>query len=327
MVKLVIKFTLIIIFLYPTYGYPSNIFKATIIALNAPIFKTPNLNSEITSYLRKGQRIIVKKIKDESRLFLKTINKNGQSNFILEKHIKIEFKSAEEFSFKRPKDSTDYRLEEPIEKDYPFFSSKLRRGSFEISLGTPLNNRYNYSKKIVEESFSNQYGLKSSYSKKIKMDKSGRTHFGGLASINYSSTQLTTYDSYRANEFQWLIEIGPIISFDAYKSETLDLTFIFAIPIDYLRKTVIISDKTISQNKRLFSGFSLSSQLINRLTIKNFFRDLNAYVSSQLTIHPPSTYKSSSKPNTFSSLWSRKDEVTLPAQAQLFFSVGLSSDF
>ncbi len=327
MTEYIKKAMLIFIFSFPLSGTASNIFKATIISLNAPVFKTPNLSSEIIEYMRKGQRIVVKKIKDKSSIFLQTINTNGQPSFILNEHIKIEFKNSDEFSFNRPKDSTDYRLEEPLEKDYPFFSFKKRRGSLEFSIGTPLNSRYIYSKKIAKESFGHQYRLKSSYSKKVKLDKTGRTYFGGLASINYSSTQITTYDSYKANEFQWLIEVGPMISFDSFKSEKFDLTFALAIPINYLRKAVIISDQSISQSKRLFSGFSFSANLINKFTIKKFFRNLNAFVSSQLNILPPSSYKSSSKPSTFNSLWSRQDEVILAAQTQLFFSVGLSSDF
>ena len=327
MLKYTKKTILMILFLYPFSGLCYGIFKATIVSLNAPLFKKANISSEVTEYLRKGQIIVVKKNKEKSDIFLETINKNGQPSFILKEHIRIYFKNTNELSFKKPKDSTDYRLEEPLEKSYPFNSSKTRRGSIGFSIGTPLNSRYNYSKKIANESFNNQYRLKSSYSKKVKLDKSGRTYFGGTASISYSNAQLTTFDSYKSNEFQWLLEIGPVISFDSYKSEKFDLTFALAIPINYLRKTVTISDKSISQNKRLFSGFSFSPQLINRLTIKNFFRNLNAYVSGQLTIHPPSSYKSLSKPNSYDSLWSRKDEVILATQTQLFFSVGLSSDF
>ena len=88
-------------------------------------------------------------------------------SFILKKHIKIDFKNNSELSFKMVKDSTDYRLEEPLEKNYPFNSSKMRRGSIGFSIGTPLNSRYNYNKKITHESFNNQYRLKSSYSKKL----------------------------------------------------------------------------------------------------------------------------------------------------------------
>ena len=317
----------IFLFSFPILGLSSSIFKATIISLNAPIFKEANLSSEVTDYLRKGKRIVVKTMNYEPNTFLQTVNKNGQFSYVLKEHVKVEYKNYDEFSFKKPKDSTDYRLEEPIEVNYPFISFKERRGSIEISLGTPLNSRYNYKKKISKESFSDQYRLKSSFSKKIKLDKSGRTYFGGVASINYSSLKLITYDSYKSNEFQWLMELGPIISFDAFKSEKFDLTFALAIPIHYLRKVIIISDQSTSQKRRLFSGFSFSPQVTNRLTIKNFFRNLNAYLSSQLTIHPPSSYKSSSKPNSFNSLWSRKDEVILAAQTQLFFSVGLSSTF
>ena len=327
MFKNALFFYLTIFLSFPLSTFPSSIFKGKVIVLNAPLFKQADLGSEIKGYLRKGKRVVIRRIKNKPSDFFKTISINGQISYILKDHIKVEFKNSNELISNKLKDPTDYRLEEPLQKNYPFILPISKRGSLEISLGTPLKSSYNYNKKIVEEFHSNQYKVKSSYSEKIKLDKSGRTHFGGLFSLNYSSSKFTTADSYKSNEFQWLVELGPMISYDTYKSKNLDLNLSFSLPITYLRKVVIISDKVASQKKRFFSGFNFSPQITTKFTLKKFFRNLNAYVSNQLTIHSPSALKSSSSPITFNSLWSRKDEIILPTQTQLFFSVGLSSHF
>ena len=301
--------------------------EARVRVLRSPLFKGPSIQSIIVQYLRKGQKITLhpKKTKGE---FWKTTDKNGHESFILDQHVQIYFNNPQEFEFRRPqKDKTDYRLEEPLPETYPFSNKMTQRGAVLIGVNSFIKNHYSYNNPVLEESFGIPYEIDIYHSKKIKIDLSERSYFGTLFNIMYSNSTFKTIDKYVSNEFSWELGFGPYISYDAFRNNTSYLTLGLALTIQYLRRVVAVSDKNIQDNIRYFSGLNLGSRLIVNFTKKNFFRGFHWLISGQLKTNLPFSLTPSSRPQSFTSLWSRKDSVASDLQNHILLSFGISKDF
>jgi hypothetical protein len=306
---------------------PSLALEARVSVLQSPLFKDPSVQSIIVQYLRKGQKIILhpKKINDA---FWKTTDKNGHESFILNQHVQIYFNNPQEFEFRRPlQDETDYRLEEPLPEVYPFSNKMTQRGAVLVGVSSFVKNHYSYNNPVLEESFGVPYEIDIYHSKKINIDRSGRSYFGTLFNIMYSNSTFKTIDKYASNEFSWELGFGPYISYDAFRNNSSYLTIGLALTIQYLRRVVAVSDKNIQDNIRYFSGLNFGSRLIVNFTKKNFFRGFHWLISGQLKTNLPFSLKSSSTPQSFTSLWSRKDSVVSDLQNHLLLSFGISKDF
>ena len=321
--KKIYHYLFLILISYPQLSWA---WKAKISVLEAPLFQKPNQNSKIVQYLRRGEEIKIYP-KKEKKFFWKTIDKNGNDSFILDSHIQVYFNDKREFSFKKRKDNTDYRLEEPLPNKYPFSDDITQRGIFLVGLASPIKGHYPYTKPIAEESFGNHFEMDLIYSKKVEIDKFERSQFGTIFNIGYSSSKFKTSDKYASNEFNWELGLGPYISYDALRNKSINLSFAFALSIGYIQRVVSISDKNIKDNVRPFTGFNIEPRIMVNYTKKNFFKSLNWVISGQLKTKLPFSLTSSSLPEEFTSLWSHQDSIESGIQNQILISFGISNDF
>jgi len=184
----------------------SNLFaaQALVQVLEAPLFSVPDQDSPVIQYLRKGDKIfidnthlrkeissteeleiskqelakynklypdsfITNKINETPRSYIKTIDRLGRTAYILREHIAILYHDSRELSEKPLKyDPTDYRIEEPLPKDYPL--KKPYQIPYEgiLSLGYINKNdrAYNYTEGITKSTLAHGYTLGAVWSRK-----------------------------------------------------------------------------------------------------------------------------------------------------------------
>jgi hypothetical protein len=288
-------------FLVTTIAYS---YDAIVIVLEAPLLKEAKLDSVVLQTVRKGLRVYVpNEIGDLDELpeFIQTYDRVGNIAYVPSKYIKIitHDLSENKMPITYPgNDPTDYRLEEPIPKTYPFDDTTYLRASFALSLGSNMKAPFDYNSNYEKQTFSSESGGRLSVTRKITFDKYDRYYFGFLGAITSSSNKILFKNSSEASESRSILRLGPVITFDAFKNSNYRLTLGAGFTYNYHKSALKMSSADQSE-ERLFSGYSLSPIANTLVQVTDVIPNTDFVAGADLSLFLPYTQKS-------------KDEITLP---------------
>ena len=260
-----------------------------IVVLEAPMFRHPDVSSDVVQYTRKGQRIYIhpavmvdrakysdvplnekalkEKLNDGDQMvipkdtvdyhdgmdFILTKDKQGRDAWMLREHVHIFYEDRREYAQKDPyPDPTDYRLLEPLPDTFPIVRKERLRGGFSLSLGSPYSRTYPYNEKIKAEAVGYQYEVNGQLTRQLEFDKRGRWYGGGMFTVRTSQSRYTL-ETRRASE-QWTrLGAGGTLTMDAWRSETQRITLTgAAIVYPYSQAGISQSEKGVEENRNFW---------------------------------------------------------------------------
>lgn len=297
-----------------------------IAVLEAPVFGEPNEASKVIQYYRKGEEVYIHPqeteedpfrdrnfkekdyIKadqfkdpllenpyrpDEESKFYKTLAKSGREAWILKEHVLLDYNDAREIGQKTAKfDHTDYRIDEPLEKGYPFIFEKAYKGNFSMALGRANFDAYPYKERILDQSFNLSAEISFAWMKSQEIDPSKRFYFGGIGGIHMSSQDFVMEDQ-NATQTNFRLFLGPIASYDIYRNEKNTLNLSISTQL-YLLDNMDVSidgDEFDSEIRTYQSNFGVSPQFAAAYKIKNYFEKLDLSFGFNMRVNLPKTYE------------------------------------
>jgi hypothetical protein len=291
-----VKFFLLILIL------TTNIFanKAVIAVLEAPLFKQMNDKANVIQYLRKGKEIYLHNL-DGIQKFYQTMTTTGDKAYILKEHVLVLYNDERELYQKNIQhDNTDYRIPEPLDRSYPFKRQTGYRGMFAYGLGNPTNeNNYSYSENIKDNGSSFSNHLHALWSKNAKFDETKRFFFGAMASVRWArlNYSLTTSDA-KENDFR--ISIGPLLSYDVYRTQKLILNLYSALAINiYDRKEVNITDSLGNNSNAIYKTLNLSLKPGTNIILRGALESLDLVLGVHLDMNIQKSYKNTQKSGSY----------------------------
>ena len=316
------------------YTFTICAYEGIVIVLEAPLLKEGKLNSKVLQTLRKGATVyvpneIVDQFKDNNNLpqFIQTYDRVGNIAFIPTKYIKIITNESNEN--KTPitlsgGDPTDYRIEEPIPTTYPFSDSTFVRASLSLSQGSNIKAPYNYNSLFLKQNFSSESGVKLIVTRKIIFDNYDRYYFGIVSAITSVSNSIAFKNSNYSTENRSVLKIGPIITFDPYKTESLRLTLGSGFTYNYHKSTIQLSDNLGNSEQQIFSGYSLSPFLSSFVQISNVFPLTDVILGSDFNLFLPHSQKTQDKVS-IPELWGNDPSYTISSgfKSQVSFFLGV----
>lgn len=269
--------------------------------------------------------------------FYETMDRNGHTAFIKRSHVKIIYKDEREFlSNVNPfiKDPTDYRLEEPLPRNYPLTDPDKRRAFIQSVFGPALRTRYEYEGNVAATDRSLRKGIAVGYAKKVSWDHYNRFYLGGYAHLLTSEANYTfssgQYEATREISFQ--VALGPYLSFDVYRVEKWLISVGGGVNINWNRHFVKVENTTQAiSEERLFQGFSFAPRFFTEFHLRDvLIKDLDLVFGVDMQLHLAQTYKAKSPPNE-PSIWEYNDTldhgVVSPTGGVLTFLVGIQSSY
>ena len=348
----------LITFAIETFFIPSTFAGYGIITtLDAPIVRSLDVDAPTVMTARKGEKIYIHDkyfkngpndvvyIKEDKNpnfgaleteegyeKFYETLDKNGQKAYISRYYVKLITNDKREFTqnitpFKP--DPNDYRMSEPLPKDYPFQSPDMGRARISFSMGPDLKSNYNYNSVLTEEDFSNRYGLELAFGRKANWDKENRFYFGGVFQAWTSQARFTLFDDRKTTESRSQLSLGPYLSYDPYRIKGLRLTLETSIMVTYTRNLVEQMDITGFSEQRIFSGFGLSPRFTSFFQWDAFAQSARIITGFDIQLYVPQTLTSSTEPT--SDLWNEfqdeTDSVAIPFTAHWSLFFGIQTNF
>lgn len=279
-------------------------YDAIVIVLEAPLLKEPKLNSTVYQVLRKGNHLFVpNELADLDALpeFIQTYDRVGNIAYIPTKYIKIITNNLDEekmpITYKK-NDPTDYRIEEEIPNTYPFDNTSYLRANLAFTSGNNMQNPYGYNSSFSKQIYSSTTGARLTVTRKIVFDKYDRYYFGLYGTVMSANNKIQFKNSNEAVENRSILRLGPVITFDAFK--TSQLRFTVGTGFTYnLHKSSIRMASNEESEERLFSGYSLSPIANSYLQIVDVLPNTDLITGLDLAFFLPHTQTTA-------------DEVTIP---------------
>jgi len=232
--------------------------------------------------LFKGDRSRSADIEDE---FIPTLDRNGQEAFVLSEHIYVYLETPSEF-IQRPKakDPTDYRLTEPLPKDYPLYTISGYRGQFLLGTTQPYLDSYPYKSDIKTKGYQSPVDMIVTLMKRTPHDLQDRLYFGGSIALKTFSNTYRFTNNTTSEEKGFKFGIGPTISYDAYKGEDNRINLNGGVLVNLFNQLDITQHALSGVGKRQYRGFNLTPRLGVQYHRKNIFENIDFVVGSAFEI-------------------------------------------
>lgn len=319
-----------LIFLFLLFSSSLFAVEGVVKVLEAPLYKEENFNSKIVQHVRKGAKIYIHesatrsedyvqvdtvfnqnnedeeiKIPERKNIsdFYATLDNQGQVVFIQKKFVDITYLDEREFNQKNLAiDPTDYRLAEPLPKEYPLYSLEGFKTVVFLGMGPHPKNNYEYNSRIKDESYSNNIDLGAAFASKADFDFKNRLYFGGAVRYSKKSAQFSL-ENRTAEEAEMKIGIGPYLSYDPFVSEHYKLSVFSSILFNFVNSHTVSQREDSGKSETLiFSGTSFSPQIGIFLTLPELVEDIEFIIGGASQFEYPRKLISRTAP-TYTGYW------------------------
>lgn len=315
-------FTCLFVFNVSAFAYDG-----IIIVLEAPLLRAPDLKSPVLQTLRKGQRVYVPREAFDSGVlpeFIPTFDRAGNRAYIPAKYVKVISGTVDEN--RQPinitgHDPTDYRLEEPIPRTYPFEEHSFLRASLSWLMANNTKSPYAYNSEFDKQNYSTEMGGRLVLTRKVDHDKYDRFYFGMIGLVTSAKNSIEFANNNTAEESRSIIRVGPWFTYDAFKNEKYRLALGTGFTFNYHRSLIFV-DSEREAEERIFSGFSLAPMTSTTLQVNDVFPNTDLIGGVDFSLFLPHSVKTTDVPVN-PALWGEDDQIDsgLKPQVSLFFGV------
>ena len=302
-------------------------YDAMVIVFEAPLLKKADYKSKVIATLRKGEHLFVPNTEANQEPlpeFISTFDKSGNELFVPTRYIKIIYNDIRELNSPiafQGKDPTDYRIEEPIPKTYPYSDINFLRAGVSFTIGTNMKSPYEYNSPLSEQIYSTEQGARLTLMRKLDIDQADRYYFGLFSAINTVNNSIAFKNSVTvASENRSTIRVGPIFSYDVYKTYLMRVTLLTGFTYNYHKSTIDSRGDLQAYEQRIFSGYSLSPMAEVSFTKTEVLPVTDLIGGMNLSMYLPHSQKTSDK-ITIPEVWNTTaDQInsTLKLQASMF---------
>lgn len=262
--------------------------------------------------------------------FLPTLDRNGNEAFILTEHVYVYLENDQEFTQRvAKKDPTDYRLQEPLPKNYPLDSLTGLRGQVLLGTTTPYLDSYPYLRSIKSKGYRSPLDFTATVLKRANYDQHDRLYFGGSLSIRSFSNNYQFSRDANSEESGLRIGVGPTISYDAFKGEKNRLNLYGSVIVNAFNRLSVTQHGGIhGTEQRVYRGYNLSPRLGTQYHRKNIIPDLDFVLGAAFEIDTPTDY-SAQDAGKDESLWRNtgNDNFKTRLLSTLSVSIGVQSSY
>jgi hypothetical protein len=311
-----------------------------ILVLEAPMLKSPHINSQVLQITRKGEKIFLhgndlspdyfereflgkeysqedkeeeKELLETSLGFYRTVTKSGETAYIPKKFVKpiTEDERETEDSISPFKvDPTDYRLEEPLPKGYPVITDHQRRAAFSMSFGPQRQINYPYPSEINSENFKMSKGIDFSFTHPVNADPHRRLYFGVNFGIHTYDSLLNLENGVASAESKAEFSIGPFMNYEFYKRDNYSIHFGGGFYFSLLRAVITQKELSGDSEGRNFTGYNVYPHLRAMIRFPKVVADIDFFsaVETKIQVLP---MRLTSSAQTESILWNQENDRLL----------------
>jgi hypothetical protein len=258
--------------------------------------------------------------------YVLTVTKRKRPAYVKRSHIHIYYETAKELSQEKLSyDPTDYRINEPLPKDYPFIKPSGHRGFFSIGTGTYNRSYFPTPGTVVGQSTGNRADIMFAWSSQIEFDDSKRLFFGAL--INYTNMSRTLqYADRELQEGLTQFSLGPHLNYEAFRTDEYVWSLQLSMTANLINKLTITQQDSLDTEERVYSKMNFSARTGVMYQRKKVYQDfLDFVVLATMHFEPPTEFSTNSTGGNSS--WWNNTTFTQKFVAEFTLSAGFQSAY
>lgn len=291
--------------------------------LNKELKESPEYNQDP---LFRGESENTYYLEDE---FIPTLDRQGNTVFVLSEHIFVYFNDKREFKQSViKKDPTDYRLEEPLPKNYPLKNPTGYRGQFVLGITQPNFESYPYRDEFKRKGYNSPVDVNLTLLRKAQGNYHDRLFIGGTLNVRSYENTFTFFDKRFAQEEGMKLGLGPTISYDAFKGEKNRINLSLTVMINLFDQLKVTQTSNTVSESRTYRAFSLAPRLNLQYHRKEIFPEIDFVLGTSMEAATPASYRAQDGAGQ-SSWWQHlgNDKFTTRTQFSLAGYLGIQSAY
>lgn len=261
--------------------------------------------------------------------FIPTLDRQGNTVYVLSSHIYVYFNDKRELEQKIiANDPTDYRLEEPLPKKYPLKTPVGLRGQLLFGLSQPSYESYDYPDDIKTKGYTSPADLSLTFLKVAPGNYKDRLFIGGTLGFRYSKNEFTFEDKRVSEETGLKLGIGPTISYDAFKGEKNRVNLSGTIMVNLIDRLYISQKLNSVQDNREYVAYSVAPRINIQYHRKDIYENLDFVLGTSMEMGAATNYRAKTA-GSETSWWQNigDDKFTTRTTFTLGGYVGLQSAY
>lgn len=260
--------------------------KEKLAALKMKMKNSPEYNQDP---LFRGEAENTYYLEDE---FIPTLDRQGNQVYVLSEHIFVYFNDSREFTqFQNKKDPTDYRLEEPLPKNYPIKNPTGYRGQFIIGVTQPYFESYPYKQDIRTKGYQSPIDANLTLLREAKGNYHNRLFIGGTMNVRSFENSYTFFTKRYSEEKGIKLGLGPTASYDAFKGEKNRINLSLNLIVNLFNQLSITQTDGLVTDSRKYQGYSFSPRLALQYHRKNVLEDIDFVLGTALEMETATSFQ------------------------------------
>jgi hypothetical protein len=234
----------------------------------------------------------------QSDEFIPTLDRQGNTVYVIREHLYIYYTSPKEFDqVTLQKDPTDYRLEEPLPKRYPIYSTTGYRGQFLLGMTQPNTESYPYRSNVKTEGYSSPIDVNVTLMRQAPDDKFDRFFLGINLNLRTFTNSYTLYNGNTTKETGFKFGVGPHISYDAFKGVKNRLNLYGVVNVNLFNQLNVLQKNASIEEQRNYRAINISPRLGVQYHRKQVLEDIDFVLGTSMEMEPATTFRSNSAAN------------------------------
>lgn len=239
--------------------------------------------------LFRGEDDVNASVDDE---FIPTLDRQGHRVYVIAEHLYVYFNDRRELTQTQVrKDPTDYRLEEPLPKNYPLSNPSGYRGQFIIGLTQPYYESYPYKDDVTKKGYQSPVDANLTFMKQAPGNYQERLFIGGTMNIRAFGNSYTFADNRTSDEKAIKLGVGPTISYDAYKGEKNRINLSGSVIVNLFNQLTITQSNKTNTDERTYRGYSLSPRIHLQYHRKQILEDLDFILGTSMEMETATSFQ------------------------------------
>lgn len=262
--------------------------EANLLYLKQKLKETPEYKQDP---MFRGEEANTAYMEDE---FIPTLDRQGNTVYVISSHIYIYFNDKRELRQKiTAEDPTDYRLEEPLPKNYPLKTESGFRGQFLLGITQPSYESYDYNASFKTKGYESPLDLSYTLLKQAPGNYQERFFIGGTLAFRHFKNMYSFGNQRLAREEIFRLGAGPTVSYDAFKGEKDRINLSGTIIVNFFDRNYInqLSEAILAEEEREFQGFSVAPRVAIQYHRKQIVEDIDFVLGTMMEIGTPTTYR------------------------------------
>lgn len=261
--------------------------------------------------------------------FIPTLDRQGNEVYVLSAHIYVYFNDSREFNQTiTKKDPTDYRLEEPLPKNYPLENPTGYRGQFIIGVAQPNYESYPYQDSFKRKGYNSPIDLNLTLMRKAPGNYNDRLFLGGTLNLRSYKNTFTFHDKRYSEEAGIKFGLGPTISYDAFKGEKNRINLSLTVMVNLIDQLKVTQSSNLTTESRTYKAFSLAPRINLQYHRKEVLPEIDFVLGTSMEAATPASFRAQDGAGE-ASWWQHlgNDKFTTATQFSLSGYLGIQSSY